>query len=551
MKDGNTFLSMYESAQTRQKSDWLVGINLSRLYTLYMQKYHMQGAFSIGRVQTPTLFLVFKRNNEIENFVSKPFYELKGQFQHTNGVYEGKYNEKFTSRDQLQAFLTEYQLNGGTAVVSNIQTKEKTTYSPKLFNLSDLQTRANKLYNYSASKTLEVAQKLYEKQFLSYPRSDSNYIGTPEFSYLKQQLPQYLSLAEETIEQHVLKENKRYVANEKVKEHYAIIPTKTVPETLNHLSYEERHIYLLVIKRVLAMFEQPYRYEETVLVTTINNVDFESKDKVEIQRGWKRLLKKEINTSEQPFPKIYQGDQVDYQIKMTEGHTTPPSYFTEGTLLTAMKNVGNNLDDENKEILKSVSGIGTQATRASIIDVLKVQDYLEVKKSKLYLSDKGKILCQVLKDTAIVNAEMTGKWEKYLSQIEEGKGNQETFIQSIQRFIKYEVDHAEELFDKHKDTIVSASHHMIKEKIVGSCPKCLGQVIDRDTFYGCTGYPDCRFSLPYQLCKKTLPIKAIKTLISGGVTDQITGMKSKKGTSFSCRLKLVDGRIDMVFDKIS
>src|SRR5699024_3326718 len=289
----------------------------------------------------------------------------------------------------------------------------------------------------SADKTLSIAQKLYEKQILSYPRSDSNYIGTPEFNYLKSKLDDYLELISEEIKEPQTEENKRFVNSEKVQEHYAIIPTKTLPK-LNDLSQDEQNIYLLVVNRTLAIIETPYRYEETTIETMISDVLFETKGKTEIDKGWKRLVKDNKDSQDTILPPVKETDTVDYELETKQGETKPPSYYTEGTLLTAMKNVGNKLDDKsNKDILKETEGIGTEATRSNVIETLKKQEYITIKKGKIYVTDKGNLLCEMIADDEITNAEMTATWEKYLKQIQENKGTQEAFLKSIQNFIEH------------------------------------------------------------------------------------------------------------------
>src|SRR5699024_1078273 len=229
LRNGQETIGMYKEAETRSFADWLVGMNLSRLYTLYMQSAGMKGAFSIGRVQTPTLSLIYKRNKEIENFVSKPFFELYSNFSHDNGNYQGKYAKRFDSLAALNSFIEEHNLNE-EGTIQNVTTEEKKKYAPKLYSLSDLQSDMNSRYSYGASETLKILQNLYEKKIVSYPRTDTNYIGTPEFNYLKDNLKSYLSLVNEEIENPQLKENKRYVNGKKVEEHYAIIPTRSIPD---------------------------------------------------------------------------------------------------------------------------------------------------------------------------------------------------------------------------------------------------------------------------------------------------------------------------------
>ena len=184
VSDGEAFYSSYKEAETRQIADWLVGMNLSRLYTLYMQKNGMKGVFSIGRVQTPTLYLIYQRNIEIAAFVSKSFFELYGRFSHKKGIYQGKYAGRFDSEYDLEAFKKKHELNDhAPGKITSVKTEEKKQFAPKLFSLSDLQATANKRFHYSASETVKVVQGLYEKKLVSYPRTDTNYIGSPEFDY--------------------------------------------------------------------------------------------------------------------------------------------------------------------------------------------------------------------------------------------------------------------------------------------------------------------------------------------------------------------------------
>ena len=455
LKDGQAFYSTYKEAETRQIADWLVGINLTRLYTLYMQKNGMRGVFSVGRVQPPTLFLIYQRNEEIKHFVSKPFYELYATFTHSNGKYKGKYKERFDTLENLDGFKETKQLEQAeNAEVTNVKVEEKRQYAPKLFSLSDLQSFANKRFKYSADKTLSIAQKLYEKKVLSYPRSDTNYIGSPEFDYLKSNLSRYLELAGVGISEPQLNENKRYVDGSKVQEPYAIIPTKTLPK-LSDVTKDEKNIYLLVLYRTLAIFEKPYIYDETTIDTAINQVLFQSKGKTEKERGWKRLYKQEEKDKDDPLlPEVTVNDSVAFALETKEGKTQPPNYYTEGTLLTAMKHVGRAMDDkDSKDILKETEGIGTEATRASIIETLKKQDYITISKSKIYVTEKGELLCRIIAEDEIANAGMTAQWERYLKKIRSQQGTQEAFLGSIERFVQHLIEKCHKTSKTKKKTL--------------------------------------------------------------------------------------------------
>lgn len=534
LKNAEDFYTIYKEAETRQFADWLVGMNLSRLYTLYMQKNGMKGAFSIGRVQTPTLYLIYQRNKEIEEFISKPFFELFSKFKHEEGIYKGKYKERFNSMEELERFKKENSLDENKGTVDKVTTEEKRVLAPKLFSLSDLQSIANKQFNYGASQTLKIVQKLYEKKLVSYPRTDCNHIGKPEFEYLKNNLSNYLSMIGEEIVEPELNENKRYIDGSKVQEHYAIIPTRTLPE-MSKLSEAEHNIYNLVLYRTLSIFEQPYIYDETTIITNVNEIKFKTTGKIEKELGWKRLIKEEQKNEDKALPNVLEGDTVNSALEIKKGKTTPPKYLTEGTLITAMKNVGKSLDKENKDILKETEGIGTEATRANVIDTLKNQKYITVKNKKILVTEKGKTLCSTIAGVEITNAELTAQWEKYLKKIREGAGTQETFIKSITRFINHLIEEAPKVFDN--SDIQAHVQKIENENVIGACPSCKENIIDKGKFYGCSGYPTCKFTLSKDFRSKKLTKKNVEALLKESETI-VKGIKSKNGKKYNARVSL-------------
>lgn len=535
LKDGKETYGFYKEAETRAYADWLVGMNLSRLYSIYMQKIGIRDSFSIGRVQTPTLYLIYQRNKEIENFVVKSFYELYANFSHEKGSYQGKYTERFNSIEELEAFTKQYDIkDAGT--VSEVITEEKRTYAPKLFSLSDLQTSMNKKYKYKVAKVLDIVQNLYEKKFVSYPRTASNLIGTPEFEYLKENLNHYLNLVGETIETPIMTENKRYVDSAKVLEHYAIIPTKTIPE-LSKLSIEEQNIYKSILYRTLSIFEKPYVYDETTILTDVNNIEFKTTGQIEKDLGWKRLIKNQNETKNSPLPNLVKGNTVDSVLETKEGKTTPPKYFTEGSLITAMKTVGKKLDDEDRIILNEIEGIGTQATRASVIEALGNQKYISYKGNNIILTEKGDILCNSLKENEITNAELTAQWEKHLRRVREGALTQEAFIGSIQRFISHLIIEAPSIFSSKE--IKSQVDKLEKEKAIATCTLCSENIINKGKFLGCSGYPNCKFTLSKEFRKKKLTKKNISELLDLQKTI-VTGIKSSSGSKYNAKVQLND-----------
>lgn len=388
----------------------------------------------------------------------------------------------------------------------------------------------NNRYSYGASETLKILQNLYEKKIVSYPRTDTNYIGTPEFNYLKDNLKSYLSLVNEQIAEPQLKENKRYVNSKKVEEHYAIIPTRSIPD-LSKLSDKERNIYKAILYRTLAIFEKPYIYDETIIITNVNSIEFKTTGKIEKVQGYKRLLKDNKENKDTPLPSLVEGNIVSSSPEHKEGKTTPPKYYTEGTLITAMKNIGRELEnEEDQDILKEIEGIGTEATRANVIDTLKLQKYIKLKGKNIMITDKGNILCETLEGNEITNAELTAEWEKHLKRIRENNLTQEAFLGSITRFIEHLIEQAPYLF---KESNIQAQVKEIEKKNeVAICPKCNDSIIDKGKFYGCSNYPDCEYTL-----KKKLTKTNINQLLKKNETV-VKSIKSKSGNIYNAKVKI-------------
>ncbi len=274
---------------------------------------------------------------------------------------------------------------------------------------------------------------------------------------------------------------------------------------------------MLVLLRTLAIFEQPYQYEETTIITEAQTTEFKTTGKIEIEKGWKQIYQDDEdknNTSEDTLPNVSANDMVIVRFENKKGETKPPRYYTEGTLLTAMKNAGNKLDKENKDILKESEGIGTEATRASIIENLKHKQYISNKGKNILVTEKGNALCEIIGNDPIANAEMTAQWEKYLKKIQENTGTQEKFLTSIQKFIKYTIENVPKSFENNQK-IEEHVNNLEADNLLGTCPKCGGNVTDKGKFYGCSGYPDCKFTLSKDFRSKKLTKKNIKDLLEG------------------------------------
>lgn len=550
LKEGKDYLPYYEEAQTRQISDWLVGMNASPLYSLLLQEKGVNGTFSLGRVQTPTLYMIYQRQLQIDQFQKEPFFELEGNVLHPEQPFTVTLepSQRFKAKEEVFSFTKEKNVVVGKqeATIQSVDKEQKRSVSPALFSLSRLQAKANKQFKASANDTLKAVQKLYEAKLLTYPRTDTPYITENEFSYLKSHVEKYCSFLSIDLPLTQLEPRKRYVNNKKVQEHHAIILTKQVPtnEQFQSLSSLEQKIYLLVARTTVAMFLPDYEYEETIVKVSVGELLFQAKGQVPTVQGWKELFQnkkeatktetKEDTENQTKLPKISSNETVTLSIGIVEKETTPPKPYTEGTLITAMKTAGKTVDDENEqEILKEVEGIGTEATRASIIEALKNKKYIELQKNNLLMTAKGNVLCQAVSgEKLFTSAEMTAKWEEQLKRIGQREGTQEHFLTNIKKFLVHLIEEVPSFVSELDLTSYQeARSEERKAMSVGSCPKCEGVLLERKDFYGCSNYPTCRYTLTNNFRHKKLTKKNIQELIEGKETT-VTGIKTKEKKTY-------------------
>lgn len=559
LQDNKKDLLLYERAKARQIADWLVGINASQLFTLLLNQKGLNTTLSIGRVQSPTVYLIYQRQQEIDKFVPKPFYEIEANFTADNGAYKGKAKIKSDKKDEVQGILDQHKIAGQNAgFVKSVTKKEKRKKSPKLHALSTLQATANKKWKYSPAEVLKLMQGLYEKKIVTYPRTDTQFITDNEFAYLWDNVEAYQKVAGASFEVISKEPNKRFVDGSKVAEHYAIVPTKNIPSesTLQGLSKEERNIYFEILNTTLAMFHADYVYEETKIITDVNGLEFETTGNTEKSKGWQELFADiekndddSKNEATQSLPVLKNEEKVLSVVKMKDGVTTPPKPYTEGQLIGMMKTCGKSVEnEEDMEILKEVEGLGTEATRSGIIETIKKNGYIEVKKNIVSVTDKGIILCEAIEGNLLSSPSMTAKWESYLKKIGEGKGSQETFIEGINKFIVSTIDEAPKKIKSHK--IQTAVIEQQKAQFIGVCPVCKkGKMADRKTFFGCSEYKSgCSFSISKSISGKKLTEKNVKDLLEKGETVKLKGFKSKGGKSFESKLSVKDGKVQFQFN---
>jgi len=554
LQDNRKDLMMYEEAKARQMSDWLVGMNGSRLYTMLIQQKGIREVFSIGRVQSPTVYLIYQRALEIERFVPEPFFELEGSFKAEHGSYKGKVKGKLKLRQEAELLLRKHEIDGVLpGIIQQLKTEDKKILPPKLHALSTIQATANRKWKYSPAKVLKTMQSLYEKKLVTYPRTDTQFITPHEFTYLESQVEAYQQLIHQPFDVASRKPSKRYVDSSKVQEHFAIIPTKKIPseKALNGLSTEERNLYEEVLRTTLSMFHSNYLYQETTVKTDVNGLSFFSSGKTEMDKGWKSLFStdKDPKASNEPsLPKLSLHEQVKSNVAIKEGETSPPKPYTEGQLIAMMKTCGKFVEDATEtEILKEVEGLGTEATRSGIIETIKRHGYIEVKKNIVAITDKGRVLCEAIEGNLLASPAMTAKWETYLKKIGTGTGSSEQFLGSIAKFLNH-------LIQEVPTQIQGKTFHMTTEKVVtkkevATCPTCQkGTIMSRKNFYSCSGYKvGCKQTFPANFLKKSLSAKHIEDLCTKGTTEVVKGFVSKTGNTFNAKLVLTNGQLKLDF----
>lgn len=562
LRDNKLDYLMHQEAYARMISDWLVGMNGSPLYSLLLQQKGMQGVLSVGRCQSPLVMMIYEREKSIKNFKPTPFYELVANLTTSSQqTFKAKaVGFKVTSRDELNAFLLEKRLAPNipvSAKVAKVETTLKSTQSPKLHSLSTLQAAANKKWKYSPKMVLDIMQKLYEAKLLTYPRTDTNYITEAEFDYLALNIVAYQHVAGVNFHANITP-NKRYVDNSKVQEHFAIIPTKTATNAnkIAELAEPERNVFNEVLHTTLAMFHKPYEYKETKIITMINDVEFAVTGRVEVDKGWKSLFGRESVPEDEKeainvLPSVKENDVLEAIVSELEGVTKPPKPFTEGQLIDLMKTAGKTIDnEEDAAILKEVEGIGTEATRASIIETVKQKEYITVQKNIVSVTPKGEVLCQALADSLVGSPMLTARWESKLRTISSGEMTAEAFLKDIEQFIRDMIQKATAAVQSNTtlDTAISNSQTVSE---LGTCPVCQkGQMIDRKTFISCNEYKNgCKFNISRTIAKKKVTDKNVQDLLTKGKTAVIKGFTSTKNTKFDAALVVKEGKIQFEFAK--
>ncbi len=562
LKDGTAYDLLYHSAKCRSEADWLVGMNATRAYTL---RYHV--LLSIGRVQTPTLALIVDKQKEINAFVSKDYYEIQTVFDGFHGFWIDEEEQTKIENEAVAKEISD-KLNAQDSLVTKVEKEEKRIPAPLLYDLTELQRECNRKFGYSAKKTLDIAQSLYEKRkMITYPRTDSRYLSDDMKGKVQNTMKRlgesqpFEEFATPLINGAKLLFTKRIIDNSKVTDHHAIIPTDVRPR-LDSLAEEEKNVFLLVAARFISAFYPHYRYEVTKVYFTCQDERLLSKGTVVLEEGWqgveRKLVpmkgKKEKGNEEQKLPPLTEGELHKIkEAKVLKKKTTPPKAYTESSLLSAMENAGRFVEDETlKEQMKD-SGLGTPATRAAIIERLLSVGYITRKGKNLIPTEKGMQLIQVVPEE-LRSPQTTGKWEKGLSSIAKGNMEEERFMASIKRYVSFLVEDA----IKRKTDIVFPEEAKMGAKkggkSLGKCPICKdGDVLENSKAYFCGKWKTgCKFTVwkdsltPYgiELNSKTIQ-KLLKEekIPDVSVTLPQTGEKGKSTMIFSADGK---GQIELM-----
>lgn len=531
LRDGSDYDSLYAAADSRAKADWLVGMNASRALAIASGSANN----SIGRVQTPTLAMICARFKENRNFVSTPYWQLhitlKQGEAHRQFVHPEEFKDKETAGTAYRKITS-----GSVATVTKVERKRTFQQAPLLYDLTTLQKDCNIHYDLTSDKTLSIAQALYEKKLISYPRTGSRYIPEDVMAHIPSLLEKVVAMPDfkeygDTLDFSGL--NTRSVDNAKVTDHHALIITGIAPQ---ELSEAESAVYTLIAGRMLESFSPPCEKESLVMECTCEGMDFRSRSSVIISPGWRSVFRrKEDRDKDEPEGNEGTAEFDENDAVPVTGHglaqkkTMPKPLYTEATLLAAMETCGKHITDEQAKEAIGESGIGTPATRAAIITTLVGRDYIARSGKSVVPTEKGMLIYEAVKDMRVADVELTGSWEKALLQIKGHTLDTETFMRSIRDYT-----------GKATDEILRLSLQAMPGKVF-TCPKCkTGKIILHSKVAKCD-HDGCGLLVFRKFLNKELTDQHLEQLLSSGSTKLIKGFKGKKGVPFDAAVAFDEG----------
>jgi DNA topoisomerase-3 len=590
LRPAEEFERLEEAARSRSEADWIVGMNATRAATIRLRS-SFDGAVSLGRVQTPTLAIVARREEEIKAFKPEPYWLVDATFaagplegESTSGerTYLGHFQAppgspgntkgpRIGTEQEAEAIVA--ACSGRTGTITKLEKKEQREKAPMLYDLTTLQREANNRYGFSAKRTLAAAQRLYEEhKALTYPRTNSRYLTTDMVDEIKPiaelvgARPEYRKGAEYVTGLDVLPLG-RVVNDEKVTDHHAIIPTRS-EHNLEKMGSDDRRVYDMAVRRFLAVFHPEAVFENTKVETTVAAAEgdatylFRTRGKLLLVPGWRGVYDEisadakadaaeargeEDEAAEQTLPRLLQDEEVQTrEIASARKETKPPRRYSDASLLGAMETAGKLVDDDELREAMKDSGIGTPATRAAIIERLIAVGYLERDGRALVATEKGLNVIRLLNEHALTSPGLTGSWEQRLGKIERGEDSRKQFMSDIAGFAEQTV---KELDETLKDVRIPRAR-------LGPCPVCGHEIVENRKGYSCWARddPGCGFVIWKAKAGKTLPLAIARELIKTGYTAQaVTGFRGRSGRSFRAHLALSqteEGKWRVEFDEV-
>lgn len=536
LQPSSKYDNLYYAGFSRAIGDWLLGINATRLYTVKYGGYKQ--VLSIGRVQTPTLAMIVNRFKEIQNFQPQPYWELQTVYRETTfNCEEGK----FLKKEDGEAFAN--QVKEHDFEVISVEKKRGKEYAPKLFDLTGLQVYCNNKFGLSADETLKIAQQLYEQKIITYPRVDTTFLPNdiyPKAAGILQKLTNYEGLTRPVLGKK-LKKSPKVFNDKKVTDHHAIIPTG-IQENLhgNHL-----RVYDIIARRFIAIFYDECSVANTTVIGQVDTVSFKTTGKVILEKGWKVVFETadgKDKKEKDELPIFKKGEKGPHEPSFQEKETKAPKHYTEATLLRGMETAGKQVDDEEMRELMKENGIGRPSTRASIIETLFKRQYIERNKKQILPTETGIQLIEIIRNNMLTSAELTGKWEKQLREIEKGNFHAGSFVKNMKIMVEHLV--YEVMREQNQTIIAPPTESKVPDKekpqekektnptLVGfDCPKCKGgSILKGKSSYGCSAYKKgCNFLLPFSFEGKKISENQYLRLVQKGSTVNLKGFKTQTG----------------------
>jgi DNA topoisomerase-3 len=540
LKPAEQYDNLYYAGFSRAIGDWLLGLNATRLYTVKYGGYKQ--VLSVGRVQTPTLAMIVNRFVEITNFKPQPYWELQTTYRNTLFNYE---DGRFLKQEDGQILAN--KVNESDFEIVSVVKKKGKEYAPKLFDLTGLQVYCNNKFGFSADETLKMVQKLYEMKVVTYPRVDTTFLPNdvyPKIAGILSKLTKYSELAQPLLGQKI-KKSKRIFDDQKVTDHHAIIPTGIQ----GNLQYNQQQVYDIITRRFIGAFYPDSEVSNTAVIGKAADVPFKTTGKEILTKGWRvafeteeSKIKKELN-EQVTLPSFVKGEKGVHQPSFLEKETKPPRNFTEASLLRAMETAGRQVDDDEMRELMKENGIGRPSTRASIIETLFRRKYIERKKKLVLPTQTGIDLINIIDNELLKSAELTGRWEKRLKEIERGEFNAGNFINNMKKMVDelvYEVrsNKTSKRISSNADVAVKeaklapAKKVTSKKEVVGkTCPKCKkGSILKGSSAFGCSEYKNkCDLKIPFEIYGKKVSENQLIRLLDKGCTTNLKGFKIATG----------------------